>query len=361
MTQDVDTVAPETQVSEVAPIAEAPAQETHSSAVETPKDDDSSVKADVLRAFQAEEKAARARDESGKFVKEKKAKPSKESTAAPIEAAPVTPSSPPATEAAITPPQAVSEPPKAWSKEHHNIWNTLPQEARDLISKREEQISNGFQQYGPVKQVFEKHTPYFQQRGINPAQYVENAIAWDQAFSNPATREAAFQQFAESYGFTPSTSPQSSEQLQQPFDGNALRPYIAPLQHKIGELESRWENNQRETTAKEISTWAKDKPHFEKVRVRMGQMLQGGAATGLDDAYQQAIWADPVIRGELTKAEMEKQIKEQTERAAKAKSAVVSPTTRAPSSAANGKGNGKDNSVRADIERAMQQLQEDRA
>lgn len=359
MDPDIVEKVAETPVSE-APIADTSVSDNRSD-ISTPKDDDTSLKADIARAYQTEEKAARARDESGKFVKAPKVKEPKEPTAAPVEAAPKTESSPPAEAPAPTPPQAVSEAPKAWGKEHHDIWNKLPQEARDLISKREEQISNGFQQYGPVKQVFEKHTPYFQQRGINPAQYVENAIAWDQAFSNPATREAAFQQFAESYGFNPSTSPQSSEQLQQPFDVNALRPIIAPIQQELGQLKSQWENTQRETTAREIQTWAKDKPHFEKVKVRMGQMLQGGAATGLDDAYQQAIWADPAIRGELTKAETEKQIKEQTERAQKAKSAVVSPTTRAPSSAVNGKGNGKDNSVRADIERAMQQLQEDRA
>lgn len=361
MAQEELAQAPETQVSEAAPITEAPATETHSSDVESPKDDDTSVKADVLRAYQAEEKAARARDESGKFVKEKKAKAPKESPAAPVEAAPKTESSPPATEAAITQPQAVSEPPKAWSKEHHNIWNTLPQEARDLISKREEQISNGFQQYGPVKQIFDRHEPMFRQLGVQPANFMENAISWHQAFSNPQTREAAIREFLSSYGIDPSTSPQSSEQLQQPFDVNALRPYIAPLQQEIGQLKSQWENSQRELTAKEITSWAKDKTHFEKVKIPMGQLLAAGVATNLDDAYLKAIWADPVIRGELTKAEMEKQIKEQTERAAKAKSAVVSPTTRAPSSAANGKGNGKDNSVRADIEAAYKQLLEDRA
>lgn len=360
MSQDIETVAPETQVSDAAPIAEAPATETHSSAVETPKDDDTSTRADVVRAYQAEEKAARTRDESGKFVKEKKVK---ESKAAPETVAPVTESSPPATETpAPTPPQAASEPPKAWGKEHNETWNKLPQEARDLISKREEQISNGFQQYGPVKQIFDRHEPMFRQLGVQPANFMENAISWHQAFSNPQTREAAVREFLSSYGIDPSTSPQSSEQPNAPFDVNALNSSIQrQVQQAVSPLQDELNRTKQEATAKEISTWAKDKPHFEKVKLTMGQMLQGGVATGLEDAYQKAIWADPVIRGELTKAEMEKQIKEQTERARKAQSAVVSPTTRAPSSTANGKGNGKDNSVRADIERAMAQLQEDRA
>ena len=363
---------PEQQTLDIEPVV-SNAPETDNSAAEapdtsvtkTPEKEDTSVRADVLKAVaEHEEKAQRARDEkTGQYAKEPKAKKSKE--AAPEKAAPLTPESSSTPETAKLDdkqPQAVSEPPKAWGKERNDLWNTLPQAAKDFLLTREDQISQGFQQYGPIKQFFDRHQPLFQQIGVQPSQFMENAVSWHQAFSNPQTREAAAREFLASYGINPSTSPPSSEAVQQPFDVNSLQPLIQnQVQQAITPLQQQLQAAQQEKIASEILSWAKDKPHFEKVREQMGRFVLANPQATLDEAYQQAIWANPTIRDELNKTEFDKRMKAEQERSQKAKSATVSTPSRAPSNAYGQKVNGDDKSVRADILRALDQLSEERA
>jgi len=61
-----------------------------------------------------------------------------------------------------------------------------------------------------------------------------------------------------------------------------------------------------------LSTWASDKPHFEKVRPVMFGLLQSGVIPlkngqlDLDSAYQRAIYADPEVREAIQAEEKEK-------------------------------------------------------
>ncbi len=364
MTQPVEQTAPETEsqtavVNEVSTPDNSATPSFEADEVETPKDDDKSVRADLLRAVKEEnDKAERARNEKGQFAKEPKVKPTE---AAPEKAAPVDTKSSTQTEdkPAEQPSTAIREAPKSWGKEHSELWKTLPQAAQDFLSTREEQISKGFEQYGPVKQIFDRYQPVFQSLGVAPTQFFDNAVSWHQALSHPQTKEAAAREFLATYGINPSTVPQSSEQQQQPFDVNSLQPVIqhqvnqalTPMQQQI----AAWQN---ERTQSEIGAWSKDKPHFEKVRIAMGKLLGSGTAGNLDEAYQAAIWADPTIRDELTKTEMDKRLKAEQERSQKAKSATVSNPSRAPSAPVGTQTNGKDESVRDSIMRAIAEVSE---
>ncbi len=354
----VETEITPAVVTNDAPLDNSPAPNLEETTeFEAPKDDDKSVRADLLRA--AKEVSERARDETGKFVKAPKDKPAEAAPAK--EAAPVDDKASTKTEEKPIekPSTAVLDAPRSWGKERTELWNKLPQEARDFLSTREDQISRGFEQYGPVKQLFDAHQPTFQQLGVAPQTFVANAISWHQAFSNPATRDRAVAEFLQSYGINPSTVPQSPEQQQQQFDVNALQPVIqqhvrqatAPLQEQL----AAWQN---ERTQSEIATWAKDKPHFEKVKTAMGKAMATGIATTLDEAYQAAIWADPAIREQLTIAETDKRLKAETERSLKAKSASITPKTNAPSAPVGTKANGKDESVRDSIMQAIALEQE---
>lgn len=53
----------------------------------------------------------------------------------------------------------------------------------------------------------------------------------------------------------------------------------------------------------DIETWAKDKPHYNDVRKRMSMMVLSGDANTLDEAYDMACNADPVIRKAIREAE----------------------------------------------------------
>ena len=75
-------------------------------------------------------------------------------------------------------------------------------------------------------------------------------------------------------------------------------------------------------------------PHFQAVRSTMGALIQGAVASGqqlsLEDAYQQAAWANPALREELTKAQQEaaaKSAAEQRKEAVRKARAASTPRT----------------------------------
>jgi cytochrome P450 len=55
---------------------------------------------------------------------------------------------------------------------------------------------------------------------------------------------------------------------------------------------------QMETSAidSHIQTFAQQNEFFDDVRHQMGELIARGIATGLEDAYQQAIWMEPSVR-----------------------------------------------------------------
>ena len=65
-------------------------------------------------------------------------------------------------------------------------------------------------------------------------------------------------------------------------------------------------------------------PHFEQVRESMAQLLQGGVAESLEDAYNKAAWSNPEIRSSLIQSEEAKRIKNQAGIARSAKSKASS-------------------------------------
>src|SRR6185436_18855729 len=98
----------------------------------------------------------------------------------------------------------------------------------------------------PLGQVLEKHTPYFQQTGVHPSQYIENAISWDQAFRNPTTREQAIQQFAQSYGLNITINPPDPN---APDITSQLPQLIQQqVQQAIAPIQSQFEQTRQEAT-----------------------------------------------------------------------------------------------------------------
>lgn len=76
-------------------------------------------------------------------------------------------------------------------------------------------------------------------------------------------------------------------------------------------------------------------PHFERVRTAMGALMQAAAATGrtleLEDAYKQAVWADPELRETMIQAQQaeaaRKREAQRKEAVAKAKTASTPRTS----------------------------------
>lgn len=263
-------------------------------------------------------------------------------------------------------------PPPGWSVESKGLFATLPDPLKQDILKREKEVSDGFKsksdeikRYTEIEQVLASARPIYQQAGVrSDAEAISRLFQVEASLRNPATRMQTFNALAQQYGInfnSPNPQAQIPDQLRPVYD------QFGQITQQVSSLQGELQRSREEKVSETLAAFSKDKPHFEKVRVRMGQLIQAGAVqpSDLDGAYQQAIWADPEIRAALIKEQTEKQaaeqIKAQQQRTQSARAAAISPGTRAPSGpVANGKDTGK-KSVRDTLLASVKELQENRA
>lgn len=318
----------------------------------------------------------RARDEQGKFAKEKPAKAAPEKAAA-AEKSPQGDASPDVSSKTAQPASKPVGPPPGWSAESKAFFESLPPDhpLRMDVAKREEEVSNGFKsysektkQYDAIEQVVAPFRGRFQQYGVqNDAQAISSLFQWEAAIaSNPVE---GLQRLAQTYGVDLS---QFAQRSTAPSDGSQGIPeHLRPVLDEFGQLKqqvtsmlSSQQMAEQQRISSELQSFAKDKPHFDKVRVAMGQMMQAGlvAPNDLDGAYQRAIWADPDLREQLLREQDDKRKAEfqrtQAEAAAKARAAAVSPPPRARQ-AAHVTADKSSKGVRGAILASISELRED--
>lgn len=240
----------------------------------------------------------------------------------------------PATTANETPADPLAEPPKTWRKEAADLWATLPPAARQEVLKREADIFKGIEGYKAeaavgksFREVVSPYASTLEQHGINPIAQVSELLKANHtlAFGTPAEKSALFAQIAQNYGI--------------PLPGAAEEPaYVDPavkdLQTQIQSLQSRLSNEdkQRQTQAvaertREIEAFAADpaNPHFDAVSNDMVTFIKGGVCKTLQEAYEKAVWANPVTRA----AEISRQQAEASKKAEEAAAAEVAKAKKA--------------------------------
>jgi len=262
-------------------------------------------------------------------------------------------------------------PPPGFSPESKAFVEALPADhpLRKDLEKREREVSDGFKKYSDdakryqeLDQVLAPVRPIFQQSGIqSDAQAIKSLLSWEQAFRNPMTRQAAFQSLMQAYPMDMASNAQnpSNPSAGQDNPQAAIAQYIQPVAQQVSQLQGSLQSLQAERAASEIASFSKDKPHFEQVKVRMGELMIAGAAPSMDRAYEMAIWENPGIRDEMIQKQMneaiEKRQAEASAKAAQARKAAVSPAVTTPAAPPlNGKDRPK--SVRGDILKAIDEV-----
>lgn len=264
-------------------------------------------------------------------------------------------------------------PPPGWSKESKALFDTLPASIIADVLKREGEVNSGFKQksdelrrYQEIEQVLAPVRASYQQHGVaSDAEAVRRLFQWESAIRRDTPN--AIRALARQYGVDLSTLVQGSpEPSAAPNDAfSQVRPVLDQYGSKIAEVSQAVSQIQEARTADTISSFAKDKPHFDKVRVLMGQLMASGAATSLEDAYNKAIYADEGVRTSILQEQEAKKLaelnKQQNDKANAARKAAVSISTRSPSGpVVNGNANPKGgNGVRGSILAAVNQLRED--
>lgn len=261
---------------------------------------------------------------------------------------------PPADPAAGTPPtepvapDPAAEPPKTWRKEAAATWAALPAEARAEVLKREEDIFKGIEVYKAdagfgksMKTALDPYMPVLAQHNIDPVAQVRGLMEAHHtlALGSPEQKAALFQKLAADYKVDLS-------QLQAPGEAPYLDPAVKSLQAELNAVKSQLTTAEqtrmaevKQTLTREIEAFAANPAniHFEAVANDMAQLLQSGVCKTLAEAYDKAVWTNPVTRAqEVTRQQTEASKKAAEEAAAKAVAARKSMAANVRTSAKSG-------------------------
>lgn len=242
----------------------------------------------------------RARDEQGKFAPKTTAAEPKIVNGKPPEQ--VTPS--------IEEP-AWNKPPASWKKEKHQLWSSMTPEQREYAFQREEQMRSGVEPLLPkaqladaISKVAEPYMNTIRGVGLDLPQAVEGLMRADhQLRTLPHDQKLVYvQNLLRSYGIDISGQMQ---QAHPAFDPNYqhLRNEVLSVKGQFTSFIQQQEAAQERAVLTEIQSFAKTAEHFEEATPAMIQLLQGGMADSIQEAYDKAIRLDPNLFETVQKAQ----------------------------------------------------------
>lgn len=225
--------------------------------------------------------------------------------------------------------------PKSYKKEMEAHWNKLAPEVQAYIEQREAEVEEGFKRYGDdsryaktMREVLQAYEPLLQAQGVkDPAHAVRTVMNAHYVLSTfPADKKAAFMaQLAQNYGVDLNAVVEAAKaggQRQETPEMREQRERLDRLEaERKAEIQARYDALKAQSAA-EVEAFASDPkhPYFKEVASEVALLLQDPNLT-LEEAYNRAIYANPVTREkELArlKAEAEKSAKEEAEKAAAA-------------------------------------------
>jgi len=225
------------------------------------------------------EKPAAPRDADGRF-------------AAQVASAPEPPPEPP----------AWHRPPPSWKKDKHGLWDTAAPELREYAFQREEEMRNGVlplqekARFADAMQAaVDPYLPTIRGLGVDVPTAIKALLEADRMLrsSEPPEKVEYLHRLARNYGIDLSGAAESPEN-QAPVDS---RYHV--LANQINEMRGQWRAEKDAAQAAEdralqadISKFSSTHEHFETLKPTMIQLLNGGLAGTMADAYDKAMRLD---------------------------------------------------------------------
>lgn len=185
-------------------------------------------------------------------------------------------------------------PPKSWAKDYHEHWGKLDPKAQEYIERREKEMLDGLGQYKTysdlgksIDRVVEPYKQYLEQNKVDAPQAISYLLAAHTRLTTGPVEQRllAYQELGRSLGFNDTKmDPSVQAALQAAQEAKSL----------VNQFQQSQLNEARERTEKEVNEFAKDKPYFDDVADDIVTFINAGLS--LQDAYDRAIWANPVTR-----------------------------------------------------------------
>lgn len=193
-----------------------------------------------------------------------------------------------------------------WPAEWRERFEALPREGRDYAldlhrrfeqahSERSQTLAEREKELDGMAAVDAALGPWretMRAQGLTDADAVTRLMEAQAALeSDPGAALAAI---AEAYGLTAPAAPAEAPPAREDALMDTLERYAAE-QHElrlIAAMEAELESRARAVDAAGAPRF----PHFETVRPTLAALMRGGSAGSFEDAYEQAVWADPHLR-----------------------------------------------------------------
>lgn len=220
--------------------------------------------------------------------------------------------------------------PQSWKKEWETDWKATPRTAQERFIEREKQMLQGLEgyksdaQYGrTLRDAFKPHMDVLKAQGLNEVQAVQYLLAAHRQLSDPKTNGTYLQKVAQQYGI------KVAQQVEEAAAAGATTPEIKTALERLdrieGQLTESQQREQEQKTAeigKRVDAFAADPKniYFDECADDIAKLI--GAGYELQEAYDKAVWANPVTR--------QKEIgRMQQEQADKAKQAAIEAAKKA--------------------------------
>jgi uncharacterized membrane-anchored protein YhcB (DUF1043 family) len=192
------------------------------------------------------------------------------------------------------------------------VWKGLPEQARQEVHRREQDMHNGLRQYkdaaGFGQSLAREMAPYqgiMQKNGVTPQAIVRDIMGAlnTMATGSDESKASTFLQLSRTYGINLDhvMSLHSRAPSQPAPELTALKQEIGEVRNRLTQADQEREQAlQREDDAA-VNRFLNDpkNEHAKSVSQQMAELLNTGLAKDLDDAYQQAIWRHPEVRQKL--------------------------------------------------------------
>ena len=221
--------------------------------------------------------------------------------------------------------------PQEWSGLAKVKWDKLPAAVQQEIVQRETQRMAATQDLMPVKELVDVNREFL----VNQAGSVPEAMRQMMQFARMSVDNPV--QLAEhilrSKGIDPRTAFSGQPQGAQPQQPQDIQSLVAQLvEQRLQPFQAQAEQQQTQQLEATINQFSADpkRPFFNDVRVHMGQLIQAGTAKSLEEAYEQATWANPTIRAHLLEEQREATEKANAAQVQKARQAQRASVTGSP-------------------------------
>lgn len=229
--------------------------------------------------------------------------------------------------------QDPAQPPKSWRAEAAAAWANIPPVIQAEIHRREADMYRGLEHYkvghsvgNAFKRAVEPFMPTLQRHGLDPFQHTATLMQYHAqlALGTPEQKLQMFRQLAADYQI-----PLDQVLAEAP----ALDPQVAALTEELSGIKSAHEQlaqrmleEKRGQLTSEVSAFAADTerhPYFNEVADEIVRLFQVGAVRTLKEAYEKAVWTNPVVRQrEIARIQAASSAKSATDAAAKVQAAA---------------------------------------